>query len=110
MIRRLSSLLLLGVALGALGAVWLDVRKGKGLMDWLRGHHRAPMPQTTGFWGEVAYRMERSLSASEGEADQAQRHLQQFLSAIEASPNGVLLVDRPRPVPPVSRERLPSTR
>jgi two-component system phosphate regulon sensor histidine kinase PhoR len=83
----------LGVALGALGAVWLDVRKGKGLMDWLRGHHRAPMPQSTGFWGEVAYRMERSLSASEGEADQAQRHLQQFLSAIEASPNGVLLVD-----------------
>ena len=85
--------LVLGLALGALAAMWLDARRGQAVMDWLRQDQLGTAPTAPGFWGEVAYRMERSLMTREASAEQAQRHLQQFLSAIEASPNGVLIVD-----------------
>jgi two-component system phosphate regulon sensor histidine kinase PhoR len=50
----------------------------------------APRP---GFWGELGYRIERALRTAETEVKQERERLQQFLSAIEASPNGVLLLD-----------------
>lgn len=83
----------LGVALGAVLVVGLDLRHGNRLMDWLRGPRSAGAPRDTGFWGELAYRMERALRGSELAVRQERERLQQFLSAIEASPNGVLLLD-----------------
>ena len=41
----------------------------------------------------MAYRVERSLHLLERSVDQEQTRLKQFLAAIEASPNGVLLLD-----------------
>jgi two-component system phosphate regulon sensor histidine kinase PhoR len=62
-------------------------------MDWLRGQQQGPAPRDAGFWGEVGYRVERSLRLLEHRVETENARLYQFLSAIEASPNGVLLLD-----------------
>jgi PAS domain-containing protein len=46
-----------------------------------------------GHWGEISFRMERLLATREAATRQEQLRLQSFLSAIDASPNGVLLLD-----------------
>lgn len=86
--------LALGLILGTVLALWIDVRRGHRLMQWLRGARQTPAPRDTGYWGELGYRVERALRAVEAQVHQEQGRLQQFLSAIEASPNGVLLLDR----------------
>jgi two-component system, OmpR family, phosphate regulon sensor histidine kinase PhoR len=70
-----------------------DSLRGQGLMNWLRGAQTAQAPRDTGFWGELAYRVERALRARELTIRNEQQRLEQFLSAIEASPNGVMLLD-----------------
>ena len=58
-----------GAALGAAAAlalaVVLDVLRAARLMRWLRGDMTSDAPPNTGFWGEVGYRVERSLRARE---------------------------------------------
>ena len=88
---------LVGALLGGLLAfatiVVFDSLRGWRLMRWLRGAHEGIAPRDSGFWGELAYRIERSLRALEREAEVERTHLAQFVSAMEASPNGVLLLD-----------------
>jgi two-component system phosphate regulon sensor histidine kinase PhoR len=79
------------LAMGAL--VLRDSLRGQGLMNWLRGPLQAPAPRDSGFWGELAYRTEKALRARELALRQEQEQLSQFLSAIEASPNGVMMLD-----------------
>jgi two-component system phosphate regulon sensor histidine kinase PhoR len=62
-------------------------------MRWLRGQMEGPAPRDAGFWGEVGYRVERAVRNLERRVDAESARLDQFLSAIEASPNGVLLLD-----------------
>jgi two-component system phosphate regulon sensor histidine kinase PhoR len=78
-----------GVALVAL----LDSLRGRRLMNWLRGSQEEQAPRDTGFWGEVAYRVERSVRSRDRAFEQERVRLEQFLSAIDASPNGVLMLD-----------------
>ena len=82
-----------GGALAVAAAAVVDSLRGHRLMEWLRGSQAGQAPRDTGFWGELAYRFERTLRAREQAASREQRRLDQFLSAIEASPNGVLLLD-----------------
>ena len=70
-----------------------DTMRGYKLIDWLRGSQEGQAPRDTGFWGELGYRVERSIRSRELGLVQEQTRLTQFLSAIEASPNGVLLLD-----------------
>jgi two-component system, OmpR family, phosphate regulon sensor histidine kinase PhoR len=70
-----------------------DSWRGQGTMDWLRGPLSKPAPRDTGFWGELGYRTERALRAREAQAGLEKERLAQFLSAIEAAPNGVMLLD-----------------
>jgi two-component system, OmpR family, phosphate regulon sensor histidine kinase PhoR len=79
------------VAIAAL--VVRDSWRGQGLMDWLRGPQTTQAPRDTGFWGELAYRTERALRTRDQAIHLGQERLAQFLSAIEASPNGVMLLD-----------------
>ncbi|HET7864083.1 MAG TPA: phosphate regulon sensor histidine kinase PhoR, partial [Burkholderiaceae bacterium] len=60
---------------------------------WLSGTQENLAPRDTGFWGEIGYRVERSIRSREKNMLQEQTRLAQFLSAMEASPNGVLLLD-----------------
>ncbi|MDQ2779642.1 MAG: phosphate regulon sensor histidine kinase PhoR [Pseudomonadota bacterium] len=84
---------LLGAALMLVALVLRDAWRGQSLMSWLRGPQSTQAPRDTGFWGELAYRIERELRAREGSIRDEQQRLAQFLSAIEASPNGVLMLD-----------------
>ena len=66
---------------------------GARLLPGCAAAQDTPAPRDAGFWGELGYRIERSLRLREhGDGGRAER-LRQFLSAIEASPNGVLLLD-----------------
>jgi two-component system, OmpR family, phosphate regulon sensor histidine kinase PhoR len=87
----------LGVACGAAAGVALtasiDAMRAERLMKWLRGAQTQPAPRDTGFWGETGYRVEKALRGREQEAAAERERLAQFLQAIDASPNGVLLLD-----------------
>ena len=74
--------------------VAVDAVRGWRLMRWLRGAHEDAAPRDAGFWGEIGYRTERSLRALERTAEIERTRLSQFVAAMEASPNGVLLLDR----------------
>ncbi len=84
---------LVGVLAAVIALVIRDSLRGQGLMDWLRGPQTTTAPRDTGFWGELAYRVERALRSRELAIRNEQQRLEQFLSAIEASPNGVMLLD-----------------
>jgi two-component system phosphate regulon sensor histidine kinase PhoR len=83
----------IGGLLAVASLVIRDSIRGQGLMAWLRGSLQAEAPRDTGFWGELAYRTERALRSRDLAIRQEQERLAQFLSAIEASPNGVMMLD-----------------
>ncbi len=84
----------IGAAVGASASALTDRIKGYRLMQWVRDPGGKPAPREASFWGELAYRIERTLLRSEREAEGERAHRREFLSAIEASPNGVLLLDK----------------
>jgi two-component system phosphate regulon sensor histidine kinase PhoR len=69
-----------------------DTLRGRALLDWLRNPESGG-PQLPGIWGELSHRIERLLRARDADIVHERLELQQFLSAIEASPNGVMLLD-----------------
>ncbi len=84
---------LIGVASASVGLLVLDGVRGHRLLRWLRGNQESSAPRDTGLWGELGYRIERALRLREQALARERLQLQQFLSAIEASPNGVLMLD-----------------
>lgn len=83
---------------GATAAVWVmivQIRRGKKLLVWLSHDPVLPdrAPRLTGLWGEVAARCVRLVKAYEQQVKQSDVRLADFLAAIQASPNGVLLLD-----------------
>jgi len=82
-----------GALLGLVLVAARDALRAGHLMAWLRGAQSADAPRDTGFWGELGYRMERALRSREQELQRERQRIDQFLSAIEASPNGVMLLD-----------------
>ncbi len=88
-----SLMVAIGVAL-VFAVLWLrDRRRVSRLMDWLGGPLDGPPPEDSGSLGELAWRVQRALRSREKEAAAERGRLAQFLSAIEASPNGVVLLD-----------------
>jgi two-component system, OmpR family, phosphate regulon sensor histidine kinase PhoR len=85
--------LLLGGAFAVSVIVVRDTLHGYRLIAWLRGSQEGPAPRDAGLWGELGYRTERSLRLREQAATTERTRLTQFLSAIEASPNGVMMLD-----------------
>jgi two-component system phosphate regulon sensor histidine kinase PhoR len=82
-----------GASLAVLGVSVYDTLKGYAVLDWLRAPE-AMLPDLPGLWGEVAHRVRRVLQQRDTQIAQERARLDQFLSAIEASPNGVLLLDQ----------------
>ena len=87
----------LGPAIGAAIAVaiWVTVDgvRALHLMNWLRGDLGREAPRDRGFWGEASYRIERALRQRDRGLALERDRFGQFMSAVEASPNGVLLLD-----------------
>ena len=84
---------LLGFSLALLLVIGRDTFHGYRLIQWLRSAQEGPAPRDTGWWGELGYRIERSIRLREKAASTERERLTQFLTAIEASPNGVMLLD-----------------
>ncbi len=87
----LSELLSAAIAVAAL--VLVDAIRGHRLLQWLRGSQLETAPRDTGLWGELAYRIERAVRDRDKTIARERMQLDQFLSAIEASPNGVMMLD-----------------
>ena len=78
------------------GVLWLaiDVLRGLRVIRWLRGGATGDAPQLRGLWGESADRMRRLLKQSAQQTLAGEQRLQEFLAGIQASPNGVVLLDK----------------
>ena len=100
---------LLGAALGwffagqasiALGA-WLgslvwglqQLWRAHRLEAWFRTGPQGEPPRLAGLWREVSDRIRRALRQRDQQVQAHVERLQQFLDAIQASPNGVTLLD-----------------
>lgn len=84
---------LMGTVLGAQAYALRDAWRGHRFLKWLQARDVLPPPKDSGFWGEASYRVERATRTLEQKIDVEKNRLAQFLSAIEASPNGVMLLD-----------------
>lgn len=83
----------LGAWTGALAWLALDAWRAQRLLHVLRTDAAALPSRWPGVWGELAERIRKLLRASGQETRQAEDRLQEFLAAIQASPNGVVLLD-----------------
>ncbi|BAL96652.1 phosphate regulon sensor histidine kinase PhoR [Rubrivivax gelatinosus] len=83
----------LGAAFFAALAAAVEGWRARRLLNWLRGDQTRGAPRDTGFWGELGYRVERGFRQRETQIERERQRLEQFLSAIEASPNGVMMLD-----------------
>ncbi len=77
------------------GLLWwvLDALRGLRVVSWLRQGDLERAPQTIGLWGEVVDRTRRLLRERERALRASDQRLEDFLLAIQASPNGVMLLD-----------------
>ena len=88
---------LLAATVGLLVAVGfvfvVDTWRAHRLLAWLKGAMQDSAPRDAGLYGEMGYRIERAVRERDRSIEWSQRQLLDFLSAIEASPNGVLMLD-----------------
>ena len=83
-----------GGLIGVVMVTVVDAWRGDRLMAWLRGIEDNPAPPPhVGVWGELGHRIERALRVRDRRTAEEQDRLRQFLSAIEAAPSGVLMLD-----------------
>jgi len=83
----------LGAWLGALLWLALDAWRGQRLLNVLRRDAAGLPSRGPGVWGELSERIRKLLREREQQTRQAEDRLQEFLAAIQASPNGVVLLD-----------------
>lgn len=86
-------LALTGAICGGLGWVLLHLMRASRVLAWLRDGDLSTAPQLGGVWGEATDRTRRLLRQHVQNTQASDRRLNEFLSAIQASPNGILLLD-----------------
>lgn len=77
------------------GYLWfvLDSLRGIRLLRWLRDGAVSDLTLGNGLWGEAYDRVRRMLRASSRLTVESESRLKDFLAALQASPNGVVLLD-----------------
>ncbi len=77
------------------GYLWfvLDSLRGLRLLRWLRDGATTDISIGNGLWGEAYDRIRRMLRASNRLTAESDSRLKDFLAALQASPNGVVLLD-----------------
>lgn len=84
----------LGIAAGALLWFAIDTVRGVRALRWLRAGDLRSAPHLGGLWGEAVDRVRRAATLRDKRLQEAEHRLGDFLDAIRASPNGVVLLDR----------------
>jgi two-component system phosphate regulon sensor histidine kinase PhoR len=89
--QRISALLFALVG----GLLWfaMDCMRGLRLVRWLREGATNDLSLGNGLWGESHDRVRRLLRAGNRLALESDNRLEDFLAALQASPNGVVLLD-----------------
>lgn len=86
-----------GAAVGAAVAAWVwfvwDMLRCARVVRWLRHGDPAQAPRLQGLWGEVSDRARRLLRQMQGQMQESEQRLQEVLSALQASPNGVIFLN-----------------
>lgn len=84
---------LVGAGFAAWGWFALDLWRGSRVLRWLRTGDLSAVPQLRGMWGEAADRARRLLRLAQAQVEKNQARLQEILAALQATPNGVVLLD-----------------
>lgn len=84
---------IIGIVFASLAWVLIDLRRGQKVRRWLREGDTSQAPVLSGYWGETADRARRLLRIRERQLHESDARLHEFLSAIQASPNGIVLLD-----------------
>ena len=86
-----------GAALGAAVAAWawfvLDMWRGGRMLRWLRQGDVQQVLALHGLWGEAVDRVRRLVRQQQKLVNESDKRLQDMLGALQASPNGVVLLD-----------------
>jgi two-component system phosphate regulon sensor histidine kinase PhoR len=83
----------IGIALVSLTLFLIDTWRSLFFLAWVRSNDILQAPDQSGIWGDLADRVRRLLKQKDLELRASEENLRQFLSAIQASPNGVVLLD-----------------
>ena len=84
----------IGCLVGAALWITIDNIRAARVLAWLRHGHAVRAPRTSTVWAEVIERARKGFKALNRKARKSEVRLQEFLAAIQASPNGVVLLDR----------------
>ncbi len=83
-----------GAWLGSLCWALQQLWRAHRLEAWFRGGPLGDPPRLSGLWREVSDRIRRVLRQRDKQVHDHAERLQRYLNAIQASPNGVTLLDR----------------
>ena len=83
----------IGIVIVSLALFLLDTWRSLVFLSWVRSSDILNAPDQSGVWGESADRIRRLFRQKDIELRASDENLRQFLSAIQASPNGVVLLD-----------------
>jgi two-component system, OmpR family, phosphate regulon sensor histidine kinase PhoR len=90
-VGRLSGSVVAGL-LAAL-VLGLGAMRGAAVLAWLRADASGDTPERSGIWGEAALQAHKALRRREIATQAERERLAHLLTAVEASPIGVLLLD-----------------
>ena len=93
----LESLLLVVIVVMAI-RLYSDRRTLNRMLEWISGPLDAPVPDASGIWGDFVSRMNRRVRTRQQEKNQLETALEQFQSALEALPDGVVFMDGHRQI------------
>jgi two-component system, OmpR family, phosphate regulon sensor histidine kinase PhoR len=85
---------LIGAIFGGFVGLIANFSRGQRYLDWLREGDVMHAPKLLGAWGEATDRARRLLKIQSGDLQISNQRLDDFLAAIQASPNGVVLLDK----------------
>jgi two-component system, OmpR family, phosphate regulon sensor histidine kinase PhoR len=82
-----------GALSGVLIWVFVNFNRSRRFLDWVRIGDLSNVPKLNGVWGEATDRTRRLLREQARSLETSNQRLVDFLAAIQASPNGVILLD-----------------
>lgn len=82
-----------GVLSGVLIWLFVNFNRSRHFLNWVRSGDLSNVPKLNGVWGEATDRTRRLLREQARSLETSNQRLVDFLAAIQASPNGVILLD-----------------